>query len=334
VLVAAYDSQATIGGFLAALRRQTFADFETIVIDSGPSLASLEISRGYAEVNFIRSEQRLLPQQARQLALDRCRGVLLVFTDPDVYPRPEWLASLFAAQRETGAVAIVGSVGCHGRRWIDRGIHYCKFSKWLPGGQRRAVDMGPTVNLLVTRAAYERHRGLEDDPWLGDVTLSRNLRAAGETLRFEPLALVEHHHRTTLGEFLSERWRRGKLYSALLAREQRPSSGRLLARLAVTALPARLASNLGHAAWHAWRAGRLADWAWTLPVHAAGWVATLGGEAVGLVELLRSGLGPRLADFEVTEAQLGIPGAKQQASRLTEGGGAHHPAVGPERAQQ
>jgi GT2 family glycosyltransferase len=334
VLVAAYDSHATIGEFLAGLRRQTFTDFETIVIDSGPSLASLAISRGYPEVHFIRSERRLAPQQARQLAVDRSHGALLAFTDPDVYPAPEWLESLLAAQRETGAAAIVGSLACHGRGWLDRGIHYCKFSKWLPAGERRAVDMGPTVNLLVTRAAYEDHRGLEDDPWLGDVTLSRNLRAAGETLCFEPRAVVEHHHRATLGRFLSERWQRGKLYSALLARAQRPSAARRMARLVVTVLPARLLTNLGHSARHAWRAGRLTDWAWTLPVHAAGWVATLGGEAAGLVEGLRSGSGSRLADFEVAEAQRRVPGAGQEPSRLTEGGGDHHPTVGPERTQQ
>jgi glycosyltransferase involved in cell wall biosynthesis len=287
VLVAAYDSHGTLRGLLEALRHQTFGDFETIVVDSGPSPASGEICRDFPEVTYLRSDRRLLPQQAREFGLKRARADVIVFTDADVYPDRRWLERALAAHLELNGAPIVGALTCHGTRWLDRGIHLCKFSKWLPAGERRQVDMGPTANLLLSRASYQRCRGLEEDPWLGDVTLSWNLLAQGERLWFEPRAIVAHHHLTGLGAFLRERRVRGEMFSPLLARRNGMEPAAIRRRWLATVLPARLVSNLGHSLRHALGAGQGFAWWLTLPVHAAGWIATLLGEERGLRRLLQ-----------------------------------------------
>ena len=287
VLVAAYDSHGTLRGLLEALRHQTFRDFETVVVDSGPSPASGEICRHFPEVTYLRSDRRLLPQQAREFALERSRAPVIVFTDADVYPDPHWLENALAAHLGLDGAPIVGALACHGSRWVDRGIHFCKFSKWLPGGKRRLVDMGPTANLLLSRASYQRCHGLEEDPWLGDVTLSWNLLAQGERLWFEPRAIVAHHHLTGLGAFLQERRVRGEMFSPLLARWNGMEPAAIRRRWLATVLPARLVSNLGHSLRHALTAGQGFAWWLTLPVHAAGWIATLLGEERGLRRLLQ-----------------------------------------------
>ena len=287
VLVAAYDSHATLRGLLEALRHQTFRDFETVVVDSGPSPASGEICRDFPEVTYLRSDRRLLPQQAREFALERSRAPVIVFTDADVYPDRRWLERALAAHLELNGAPIVGALICHGTRWLDRGIHLCKFSKWLPGGERRPVDMGPTANLLLSRASYLRCHGLEEDPWLGDVTLSWNLKARGEPLWFEPRAVVAHHHVTGFRAFLRERRLRGEMFSSLLARWNGLDPAAIRRRWLATALPLRLASNLGHSLRHALSAGEGRVWWFTLPVHAAGWIATLLGEERGLRRVLQ-----------------------------------------------
>ena len=292
VLVAAYDSHATLGGLLEALRRQTFQDFETLVIDSGPSLESGRICAAFPEVTYVRSDRRLLPQEARRLGLERAVADVLVFTDADVYPEPDWIERALAAHLETGGAPIVGALSCHGTRWLDRGIHTCKFSKWLPGGARRPVDMGPTANLLLSRSSYQRSQGLEEDAWLGDVALSWNLLALGETLWFEPRAVVAHHHLTGFTAFLRERRFRGELFSRLLVQRQGLQRGAIVGRWLATLLPIRWTSNLLHSLRHAWAAGKAWDWFVTLPIHALGWAATLLGEARGLRQSI--GVRPRV----------------------------------------
>ena len=283
VVVPVYLSEETLAGFLDALDAQTFRDFEAILVDSGPTDACARVVALRAEPPaYARSAGRLYPHQARSEGVVRSRGRLLVFTDPDVYAAPDWLERLVAAHRETGDV-VVGALACHGERWLDRGIHLCKFSKWLPGGGRRPVDMSPTANMLIARPLFEEMGGFCDDGEIvaGDTTLSRDLLRAGRTLLFEPRAVVEHHHLDRLGPFLGERWRRGVAYGRLRGLWMRHRRGRLLGLLIASVLPLRILSNLAHCARHAARAGQLGTFLATFPVVLLGFGASILGEAKG-----------------------------------------------------
>lgn len=280
VIVPVYRSESTLARCLERLAGQTYRDFETLLIDSSPTDACAEIvaaSRGVPGLRSLRRRQRLWPQAARQVALTAARAELIVFTDPDTYATPEWLACLVETARASGH-PVVGSIACFGRRYLDLGIHLCKFSKWLPGGPPRPVDMGPTANLAIRRAEFERAGGFGQDHLLGDVTLSWSLQRSGARLEFEPRAVVEHHHADRLGRFLAERYRRGRVYGALrLAWQGRERAPWPLLLATLSGL--RLATNLAHTARHAARAGELGVYAATLPVIALGHALALAGEA-------------------------------------------------------
>ncbi len=286
VVVAVYLSEVTLEGFLDALVRQTFRSFETILVDSGPTEACARIAEKRVEpLDYVRSAGRLFPQAARNAGVERARGRLLVFTDPDVYADPDWLERLVAAHGETGAV-ISGAIACHGSRWLDRGVHLSKFSKWLPGGERRPVEMGPTANVLVPRALFEEVGRFHGDMLMGDTTLGRDLLAAGSSILFEPGAVVRHHHLETPASFVRERFRRGVLFGRLRGGWMREEKGRLLALLLGSFFPLRIASNLSHCARHAARAGELTAFLATLPIVAVGFSASILGEARGYAEVL------------------------------------------------
>jgi GT2 family glycosyltransferase len=192
VILPAYRSEQTLRRCLEALERQTWRDFEVLVADSSPDGASARIARE-AGVGSLWVDHRLLPHAARNLGAARARGGLLVFSDPDVYPQPDWLERLVAAYRANGETT-VGALACFGSRWLDRGVHLCKFSKWLPGQRPRAVDMSPTAAMLISREDFVTMGGFPDDELLGDVTFSRRLLAAGRRLLLEPAAVAEHNH--------------------------------------------------------------------------------------------------------------------------------------------
>jgi GT2 family glycosyltransferase len=286
IVVPVYLSERTLAGFLDALGRQTFRDFETILVDSGPTSACERVVAARSEpIVYVRSAERLLPQAGRNAGAARARGRRLVFTDPDVYAARDWLERLVAAHRDTGHV-IVGALSCHGRVWLDRGIHLCKFSKWLPGGERRPVDMSPTANMLVPKAVFESVGGFHGDMLMGDTTLSRELVRSGRTLLLEPHAVVEHDHAGAVRPFLRERWGRGVLYGRLRGGWMRERKASLLLLLAASVLPARVASNVARCAGHAFRAGEGAAFLATFPVVVLGFSASILGEARGYAEAL------------------------------------------------
>lgn len=286
VVVPAYNSHDTLGGCLEALERQTFRDFEVIVVDSGPNPESARLARErFAWVRFERSARRLLPHAARNRGVELARSSLLVFTDPDCYAHPDWLTTLLAAHQRSRGV-VVGALACHGKRWTDQGIHLCKFSKWLPGGSPRPVDMSPTANMLISRADFQAAGGLPGQELLGDVTLSWNLRGGGRDLLFEPGAVVEHHHIQTVRDYLSERYKRGKMFGDLRCARLGGRRTAALRYLMVTVLPVRLARITALVGAHAWRAGHTGSFLSTLPLVLAGHGASLAGEAVAYVRRL------------------------------------------------
>jgi GT2 family glycosyltransferase len=282
-----------VAGCLAALDAQTFREREVLVVDSSPDDRTERIVRErFPEVGYCRSPRRLLPHAARNRGVELAHGELLVFTDPDVYARPDWLARLVAAHRANGEV-VAGGLACFGRRWLDRGVHLCKFSKWLPAQARRRVDMSPTANMLVSRRDLIAARGFPGDLLLGDVVLSERLQANGRQLWLEPAAVVEHHHLHGLRSFLAERFHRGRLFGELRSGRLGARRARLLGYLLVTALPVRLPRILLLVGVHATRAGCLPTYLATFPVVLAGHAASLAGEAAAYAHRLLAPAAPQ-----------------------------------------
>ncbi|HYK01948.1 MAG TPA: glycosyltransferase [Thermoanaerobaculia bacterium] len=281
VIVPAFRSGATIAASLESLERQTYRDFEAIVVESsGDEATAAMMARDFPSVQLIRAEARLLPQAARNHGVSVARGELFAFTDPDIYLSPRWLAALVEAWDDRREV-VIGSFACHGSSIVDFGFHLTKFSKWLPAGRRRTVDTGPSGNMLVSRDDFERAGGFRGELFLGDVELSRALRARGLNLWFEPAAVGAHHHLYSVREFCRERFQRGRWYGELRSSWYSPARIALLA--AATILPVRLASNVMHVAMHAWRAGMFLRFVLALPIVVAGYAATLAGEAWAFV---------------------------------------------------
>ena len=296
VVIPAYGSQETLARCLEGMLAQDLPSYEVVVVDSSPDEATAAVARRYPAVRFVRSPHRLLPHAARNEGARIARGELLVFTDPDIYPPPGWLRSLVAAHDAPGERAgepIVGALACHGERWLDAGIHLCKFSKWLPGGPPRPVDMSPTANMLVSCDDFAAVGGFDGDQMQGDVTFSRQLLAAGHTLWFEPAAAVAHHHLSSFADFLRERYWRGIEFGDLRGRLDGLGRRRSLLYLAVSLSPLRLGRITLLVVRHAARAGLLAPCVATSPVWMVGHAASLLGESRSY---LRAVIGPRRRD--------------------------------------
>jgi GT2 family glycosyltransferase len=308
VVVPLYRSAATLPSCLTALAAQTFRDFSVQLVDSSPDESSAAIAAAFPAFVYWHSPSRMWPQEAGQAGVARSSSELLVFSDPDCYAAPDWLERLVRAHDQAGGEPVVGALACHGRRWLDRGLHLAKFSKWLPGRRARSVDMGPTANLLCSRELYASAGGFTGDMLLGDATFSWILIRAGHELRFASDAVVEHHHLDTLGDFLRERWRRGRLYGALRNDWTGGGRWRALAFFAASALPVRLASNVGHTFRHAIQAGAAIDALLTAPVILLGHAASIAGEAIAYARAafgVRKTAGPAPVRPAIPPSQIG-----------------------------
>lgn len=278
VLISVYRSEATLERSLEAIRRQWYRDFEVLIVDSGPDDECERIATTrFGEFRYFRAPHRLGADEARNYALARSSGTVLASTDPDTYPREDWLDQLMAAHNLTHGV-VIGAVACHGNRWLDLGVHLCKFDKWLPGGRARRLGDGPTANLLISRQLLSQVGG-ELRPIQGDTDLCWRVRARGGEIWLHPDAVVEHHHRQSWRSLLLERYRRGRYFGDLWSTWHPISRAGLMWRLLITLFPLRLLSQLSRVAGNAVRANMLGAYLMTLPVITSGLYAWLLGEA-------------------------------------------------------
>lgn len=96
---------------LAALEGQTYPrdGFEVIVVDDGGTVTLDGIVARHPGVRFLRQENRG-PAAARNAGIAAACGEVIVLTDDDCRPEPEWLVALAQAIGETPEAGLGGNV--------------------------------------------------------------------------------------------------------------------------------------------------------------------------------------------------------------------------------
>lgn len=197
---------------------------------------------------------------ARNACLDAARAPLLAFIDDDESPPPEWLATLWRAQQDTGAAVLLGPVQAvyppHTPAWLRTGDFHSKRLRIDATGRCRH---GHTANVLVTRACIGALRfdtqlgrtGGEDTLWFA------RLQDRGVALLACPAAEVTETvdpARLSLGWLCRRARGSGQAY-ARVCRQRGRSRIALTLRAAIKAvicLLAVLLCGLHPVAWRRW----------------------------------------------------------------------------------
>lgn len=146
---------------------------------------------------------------ARNAGVADAAGELLLFTDADTSPRPDWIASLVAAHLRQPGRVLAGAIAMYAG---DPPNRYEVFDRIKGIPQERYVRQGyaTTANLAVPREAYDAVGGFDATRYSGgDADFTRRAGAAGYPVTLIPEAVVEHPSRSTWAE-LSTKARRIK----------------------------------------------------------------------------------------------------------------------------
>jgi len=93
VVIPALNEEEEIGECLESLRRQSFSDFEVIVVDNGSTDATASISRAYG-AHVIKEKERGIAR-ARQTGFEAARGKIIASTDADTIVPTDWVARIY-----------------------------------------------------------------------------------------------------------------------------------------------------------------------------------------------------------------------------------------------
>jgi len=109
VVIATRGRPRELAVCLEALEKQSFYDFEIVVVDSAPPEAD-DINREIAKkfnARYVRV-QRSGSSRARNQGAREASGRVVAFTDDDALPEPDWLARIYEVMKDEGVAAVVG----------------------------------------------------------------------------------------------------------------------------------------------------------------------------------------------------------------------------------
>lgn len=98
VVVPVYNGEKTLITCLESLRKQTYTDFEVLMVENGSADDSGRICREYAQgdsrFHLITSKENRGPSGARNLGLEQARGEYVAFVDCDDFVEPDFLEAI------------------------------------------------------------------------------------------------------------------------------------------------------------------------------------------------------------------------------------------------
>jgi biofilm PGA synthesis N-glycosyltransferase PgaC len=115
VIIPARNEEKNIAALLETLGKQSYPvnQFEVIVVDDHSTDSTAAIVKGYPFVKLIRLEEdgiNSYKKKAIEKGIEQATGQLIVTTDADCIPSPNWLSTIAAFKEEKNAVFIAAPV--------------------------------------------------------------------------------------------------------------------------------------------------------------------------------------------------------------------------------
>lgn len=213
VVIPAYNAAGTLPACLAALSQQTLTptSFEIIVADDG-STDDTAREAGRAGATRVLMLPHRGPAAARNAGIAAARGEVILFTDADCQPAPEWLAQMLQPLDDPSVVGVKGSYQTRQREVVAR-LAQCEFEERYNRQARL-----PSIDFVDSYAAAFRSGVLREAGGFNpafpradneDVDLSYRLAERGCHLVFNRLAVVYHGHVATWRGYARLKARRG-----------------------------------------------------------------------------------------------------------------------------
>lgn len=209
VVIPVRDNLSGVRRLVSSLR-----GLRVVVVDDGsfPPIEPEDFVGAHCDIEVLRHHRSKGPAAARNTGLAACRTDFVAFLDSDVAPRRGWLEALLGhfCDPTVGLVAprIVGL--SHSENVVAR---YEAVHSSLDLGEREApvlphstVSYVPSAAIICRCSAIREIGGFDETLQSGeDVDLCWRLIEAGVRLRYEPIALVGHDHRTELRDWLARK---------------------------------------------------------------------------------------------------------------------------------
>ena len=211
VVVPAYNAAHTLGACLDALQHQTTSpdDYEIIVADDGSTDETGQVAAA-AGVQLVRQAHNG-PATARNLGVSRARGRIIMFTDADCVPAPNWVEEMRRSVSADGVKAAKGAYRTRQREVVARLAQIEFEERYLLLEKHPYIDFFDTHAVALDKAAFDASGGFDPlfpFPNNEDVDLAYRFSQRGHRVVFTRAAVVFHRHVDSWRKYATQKvWR-------------------------------------------------------------------------------------------------------------------------------
>ena len=189
--------------------KNKFDDWELLIIPNNKENSQWKDSR----IKII-SSGRVSPGEKRDLGANISNGKYLAFLDDDAYPEENWLVNAFYELEKNNLEAIGGPSLTPESNTFWQKVSGAMYERKLLGGdpiryqqinKEVFVEDWPSVNLIVSKKAFDSVGGFDCKFWPGEDTLfCLKLKQKGISIKYVPNVLVWHHRRKNFFQHLKQ----------------------------------------------------------------------------------------------------------------------------------
>ncbi len=197
---------------MIALAGQTIprAEYEIIVVDDGSIDQTGEVARRYGAV--VLKQCNSGPAVARNNGIAAASGEIVLFTDADCAPSPDWIEQMVASLSDQCIVGVKGVYRTRQQSWVARFIQLEYQDRYDHTARSDYVDFIDTYAAGYRREVLVESGGFDPSFPLAsteDQELSFRLAEAGHKMVFNPRAIVYHRHPESWGRYARRKYKIG-----------------------------------------------------------------------------------------------------------------------------
>ncbi len=217
VVVPVFNRPGEVDELLESLTRQTFKDFEVIIVEDGSSIPCKGICSKYdnrLHITYIEKENSG-PGQSRNCGAERASGDFLLILDSDVVLPEGYMKAVADELHNAPADAFGGPDRAHASFTpVQRAISYSMTSFFttggIRGGKKKLDKFYPrSFNMGIRRSVYRQLGGFSDMRFGEDIDFSIRIFKGGYKCRLFPEAWVWHKRRTDFKKFYRQVYNSG-----------------------------------------------------------------------------------------------------------------------------
>ncbi|HIH58999.1 MAG TPA: glycosyltransferase [Nanoarchaeota archaeon] len=220
VVIPVFNQAALLKKALESLKRQTFKDFEIIVIDDCSKDNSSEVARAYTQKVFKNIENKG-PARTRNIGISNSEGEIIAFTDSDCDVNEDWLEEIVKTFQNKDIQVSVGNTTIPPSGYIGDSIS----TLGHPGGGTMGFDKMWKVdkngfatnisscNLAIRKSTLEKYNGFDETFPLAageELELSQRYKNLGVKIKYNSKQKVNHIPRKSLKSFWQWQIYRGR----------------------------------------------------------------------------------------------------------------------------